>query len=268
MICEIAGASYAYPGADRQALKGIEFGVEAGEQVAIVGPNGAGKSTLLKLLTGLIRPDSGTVRVLQRSPASWNRREMARSLAVVSQTAEIVEGFSVRDLVRLGRNPYVRPWAPLRARDERVVDRCLAAVDLEGLADRDASTLSGGELQRARLARALAQEPLVLLLDEPTAHLDLGHESRFMELLQQFVDENNFTVIYIMHHLSTAARYADRMVLMSDGEILAEGPSRKVLIPELLGRAFGWPVDVVDLGQLGLHAVPARSRSGEDLSGP
>jgi iron complex transport system ATP-binding protein len=266
MICEVSGAFYAYPGANRQALKAIEFAVEAGEQVAIVGPNGAGKSTLLKLLTGLIRPDSGRVRMLDRSPSSWKRRDMARSLAVVSQTAEIVEGISVRDLVRLGRNPYVRPWAPLGARDERVVGRCLAAVDLEGLVDRDASTLSGGELQRARLARALAQEPRVLLLDEPTAHLDLGHESRFMELLQQFVTEESLTVIYIMHHLSTAARYVDRMVLMSDGEILAEGPAREVLVPELLERAFGWPVDVVDLGPLGLHAVPARSRGGEGSS--
>ena len=268
MICEIQGASYGYPGGERPALRAIDLAVEAGEQVAIVGPNGAGKSTLLKLLTGLIRPDSGTVQVLGRSPSSWKRREMARHLAVVSQSAEIVEGIAVRDLVRLGRNPYVSPWAALGAEDERVVDRCLAAVELEGLSDRDAGTLSGGELQRARLARALAQDPLLLLLDEPTAHLDLGHESRFMELLQQFVDEQDLTVVCITHHLSVAARYADRMVLMSDGEILVQGPGRQVLVPALLERAFDWPVEVVDLGELGLQAVPGGPRRGEGRPSP
>lgn len=268
MICEIEAASYRYPGAERPALQAIDLIVKAGEQVAIVGPNGAGKSTLLKLLTGLLRPDSGRVQVFGRSPASWKRRDLARRLAVVSQSAEIVEGIAVRDLVRLGRNPYVPPWAALGAEDERVVGRCLAAVELDGLADRDASTLSGGELQRARLARALAQEPLLLLLDEPTAHLDLGHESRFMELLQQYVVEQNLTVIYITHHLSIAARYADRMMLLSDGAILAQGPGRQVLVPALLERVFDWPVEVVDLGDLGLHAVPGGPRPAEGSESP
>lgn len=257
MICEIEGVSYAYPGAERDALRTIDLAVGAGEHVAIVGPNGAGKSTVVKLLTGIIRPDSGRVRVLGRSPESWKRRDMARNVGVVSQTPEVIDGITVRDLVRMGRHPYASPWAPLSSADEAVVDRCIGAVDLTVMAEREAGTLSGGELQRARLARALAQEPRLLLLDEPTAHLDLGHEARFMELITQYVSASHLTVIHITHNLSDAGRHADRLVLMSEGSILAEGAAGEVLSPPLLNRAFGWPVEVVDLGALGLRAVPA-----------
>jgi len=142
-----------------------------------------------------------------------------------------------------------------------VVNSCLEAVDLTELADRDAAALSGGELQRARLARALAQEPRLLLLDEPTAHLDLGHEARFMELVTQYTADRALTVVAVTHHLNVAARYADQMVLVSEGQILRQGTAGEVLHPDLLESAFGWPVDVVDLGDLGRQAIPGRFKA-------
>ena len=158
----------------------------------------------------------------------------------------------------MGRHPYLSPWSPLSARDRAVVDSCLGEVDLASLADRDVGELSGGELQRARLARALAQEPRLLLLDEPTAHLDLGHEARFMERVGQYTAKQSLTVVAVTHHLNVAARHSDRMVLLSAGRVLEQGPAEAVLSPPLLEAAFEWPIDVVDLGEMGRHAIPRR----------
>jgi len=216
---------------------------------------------LLRILTGVLRASHGTVTILGRRAGDWKRREMARHVAVVSQAGDVRVQVSVRDLVSMGRYPYLSPWSPLGSRDQAVVNSCLEAVDLAELSDRDAGALSGGELQRARLARALAQEPRLLLLDEPTAHLDLGHEARFMELVTQYKAERALTVVAVTHHLNVAARYADRMVLLSDGQILRQGTAGEVLSPELLESAFGWPVDVVDLGDLGRQAIPGRFKA-------
>jgi iron complex transport system ATP-binding protein len=136
-------------------------------------------------------------------------------------------------------------------------------VDLGDLSERDAGELSGGELQRARLARALAQEPRLLLLDEPTAHLDMGHEMRFLELVAEHTKEQSLTVIAVTHHLNTAARFADRMILLSEGRLVADGPARDVLTPRRLESAFGWPVEIRDLGSLGRHAIPKRREPEE-----
>jgi len=210
----------------------------------------------------VLPPDVGTAIVLGRPAQDWKRRDMARQVAVVSQAGGVDVRISVRELVSMGRHPYVSPWSALGPGDHAKVDACLGAVDLVGLADRDVGELSGGELQRARLARALAQEPRLLLLDEPTAHLDLGHESRFMELVRQYTIQQSLTVVAVTHHLNVAAQYADRMVLLSSGRVLKQGPPGDVLSPSLLEAAFEWPVDVVDLGDLGRHAIPGRGAPG------
>jgi iron complex transport system ATP-binding protein len=256
MICHLDGVSYRYRGRPENALHEVNLEVEEGTHVALVGPNGAGKSTLLRILTGMLRPHVGTATVLGRPAHAWKRRDMARLAAVVSQSGEVDVRISVRDLVSMGRHPYVSPWSPLAPRDHAVVDSCLLEVDLAALADRDVGELSGGELQRARLARALAQEPRLLLLDEPTAHLDLGHEARFMERVRHYTDTQSLTVVAVTHHLNVAARHADRMVLLSAGRVLEQGPPEAVLSPPLLEAAFEWPVDIVDLGELGLQAIP------------
>lgn len=258
MICRVENVSFRYPGAARDALRGVSLEVERGTHVALVGPNGAGKSTLLRTITGVLPSRQGEVVVHGRSIEDWKRRELAREMAVVAQAGEVRSDIKVRDLVGLGRNPYVNAWAPLSASDREIVHRSLASVDLLALGDRRASELSGGELQRARLARALAQQPSLLLLDEPTAHLDLGHETRFMELVSQATAENSLTVLAVTHHLNTAARYADRIVLLSDGSVVADGPPDEVLIPDLLQQTYDWPVHVTDLGPRGRVVIPAR----------
>ncbi len=258
MICKLDRVSFRYPARPVNAVTEVSLEVAAGTHVALVGPNGAGKSTVLRLLTGVLRPSDGRVTVLGRRSCDWKRREMARQVAVVSQGVEGVAGISVRDLVSMGRYPYVNPWSPLGSEDRALVDAWLAAVDLVDLADRDAAELSGGELQRARLARALVQEPQLLLLDEPTAHLDLGHEARFMETVNQIIHEQSVTVIAVTHHLNVAARYADRMILLSGGRVLADGAPSHVLAPEWLEAAFGWPIEVLDLGPVGRMAMAGR----------
>jgi iron complex transport system ATP-binding protein len=272
MICQVEGASFSYPGSSGNALSEVSLTVPTGAHVALVGPNGAGKSTLLKLLTGILRPQQGVVTILGRSSTDWPRRELARELAVVSQAGDLNVPVSVRDLVAMGRHPYLNPWAPLSSADRDVVEECLEAVDLSDLAGRRASDLSGGELQRARLARALAQEPRLLLLDEPTAHLDLGHEARFMDLLSHRKTSKGLTVVAVTHHLNTAALYADEMVLMAAGRVVKKGRGNEVLVPHLLETAFGWPVEVADLGNSGRQAVPwvapRRSPAGGGGSGP
>ena len=265
MICGLDHVTYRYRGRGVDALSDVSLDVNEGTHVALVGPNGAGKSTVLRLLTGVLHPTRGVASVLGRRAQDWRRRDMARQVAVVSQGADAAVALTVRDLVSMGRYPHVGWWGPLRAEDHHAVQACLESVDLVELADRDVRSLSGGELQRARLARALVQEPRLLLLDEPTAHLDLGHEARFMELVRQYTTAQAVTVVAVTHHLNVAARFADRMVLLADGRVIKSGHPEEVLTPPLLERAFDWPIEVVDLGGLGRHAIASRaSSSGAD----
>jgi iron complex transport system ATP-binding protein len=266
VICSLEAVSFRYRGREENALTDIDLAVNEGAHVALVGPNGAGKSTILRILTGMLAPDTGLATVMGRRAQDWKRKSMARRVAVVSQGGEPGIPMSVRELVSMGRYPYVGSWSALRPADLTAVDACLESVDLAQLASCDVRELSGGELQRARLARALVQEPRLLLLDEPTAHLDLGHEARFMELVRQYTTTQGVTVVAVTHHLNVSARFADRMVLLRSGSVLKQGRPDEVLTPALLESAFDWPVDVVDLGTLGRHTI-ARSQ-GPDGTEP
>jgi len=258
MICGLERVSFRYRGRSANALTDVDLEVEEGTHVALVGPNGAGKSTILRLLTGVLTPDVGRATVFGRKARGWKRRDMARQVAVVSQGGEAEVPISVRELVSMGRHPYVSPWSALGSEDHAAVDACLESVDLAELSACDVRELSGGELQRARLARALVQEPRLLLLDEPTAHLDLGHEARFMELVGQYTATQSVTVVAVTHHLNVSARFADQMVLLASGHVLKQGRPDEVLTPSLLEAAFEWPVEVVDLEELGRHAIAGR----------
>lgn len=259
MICGLQSVTFRYEGRQADALTDVSLEVAQGTHVALVGPNGAGKSTLLRLLTGVLRPTAGVATVLGKRAQDWRRRDLARQVAVVSQGGEADVGLTVRELVTMGRYPYVGPWSSLGPEDRRAVEKCLQSVDLADLAGRDIRQLSGGELQRARLARALVQEPRLLLLDEPTAHLDLGHEARFMALVQQYTATQSVTVVAVTHHLNVSARFADRMVLLAGGRVLKQGRPGEVLTPTLLEQAFHWPIEVVDLGELGRHAIAGKT---------
>lgn len=249
-----------YPGAGAEALRSVTLEIGRGRHTAVLGPNGAGKSTLLRVMLGLLEPTGGEVRFGGRPVSDWNRRALARRVAVVTQARPPDFPLSVDAFVEMGRNPYLRPWEAARPVDRAAVEEALERVGLRSMEGREISTLSDGELQRAKLARSLAQEPSVLLLDEPTAHLDLGHEVGTFELLSDLVRGDGITVVSVTHDLHLASRYADEIVLLAGGRVTARGAAREVLRPGPLERAYGWPVRVVDLGEEGLQVVPRSGR--------
>lgn len=212
--------------------------VAAGEMVCVLGPNGAGKTTLVRVASGLLAPRSGEVRLLGEPLGDRSRSEVARALAVVEQTQEIAGGFTVRDVVAMGRAPHQGSWMRSSVDDERIIDDAIARCDLRGLASRPARALSGGEQKRVAVARALAQEPKVLLLDEPGAFLDVRHQLELYELLASEVKERGLACLVVMHDLNIAAQFADRVVLMKDGRVIAAGSVAEVMTWKTLKETF------------------------------
>ncbi len=231
--------------------------VGAKELVAVAGPNGSGKTTLVRALSGLIQLEKGTVRVQDRVLADWGRAELARVMGVVPQREEIVFPLRVDEAVMLGRYARLGPLAAPGAADRAAVQSALERCDAAWLAARSIDALSGGEWQRVRLARALAQEPAVLVLDEPTASLDVRHEMELLELIRRLVDQG-LAGLVITHELNLAARYADRILLLSEGRVVAEGPPRQVLVESILSRVFEWPVAVTTWCDGSPQVVPLR----------
>ncbi len=238
-------------------LLGVDLTVEPGEWVTVIGPNGAGKSTLLRAVGGLL-PHTGDVRLHGTPVGQVGRRELARLVATVPQTPTVPPGMAVLDYVLLGRTPYIKPLGRESGRDLAAVDEVLTRLDLTGLAARELETLSGGERQRAFLARALAQGATVLLLDEPTSALDIGHQQEVLDLVDELRADRRLTVLATMHDLSIAGEYADRMVLLARGRVVATGPPKDVLTEELLSEHYGARVRVV-AGDHGPLIVPVRA---------
>jgi iron complex transport system ATP-binding protein len=226
-----------------EILSGVSLEVIEGEFLGIIGPNGSGKTTLLSLLSGLKRPRSGAVQLGETPIERFNRREIARLLALVEQQAETTERITARQAVELGRTPYLGALSPWSAEDDAVVDHALAHVDMTHLAKRNWHTLSGGERQRLHIARALAQQPRILLLDEPTNHLDIGHQSQ----------TNGLTVVAALHDLNHAAMFCDRIAVMDKGRLVALGAPRDVLTAERIRSVFGVDVEVEHMGASGCH---------------
>ena len=239
-----------------EILRGIDLTVTAGEWVTVIGPNGAGKSTLLRAVGGLVR-HAGSVTLFDRPIAALSGRERARLVATVPQTPVVPPGMTVLDYALLGRTPYIGPLGRESAADLAAVDEVLARLDLVGFADRRLESLSGGERQRVFLARALAQGATLLLLDEPTTALDIGHQQEVLELVDQLRRDGALTVVASMHDLSIAGEYADRMVLLAGGRVVAAGTPREVLTEELLAEHYRARVRVVD-GAQGPLVVPVR----------
>lgn len=219
-------------------LREVDLRVDPGEIVCVLGPNGAGKTTLVRVASGLLAPWSGEVRVLGAPLAGLSRGEVARSLAVVEQMQELAVGFSVREVVAMGRAPHQGGWMRSREADARVVHHALARCDLEALAARPARALSGGEQKRVAVARALAQEPKVLLLDEPGAFLDVRHQLDLYELLAAEVKDRRMACLIVMHDLNVAAQFADRVVLMKRGSVIAAGTVAEVMTWKTLKETF------------------------------
>lgn len=232
-----------YPGATAPSLEMVSFAVSSGEFVAVAGPNGSGKTTLMRALLGLVPIAAGQVTLDARPLATWSRRAIAETIGALPQREEPAFPLTIAEAVLMGRWSRLGPVTAAGADDRAAIAEALARCDLVGFEQRGIDTLSGGEWQRVRLARALVASPRLLLLDEPTAALDLGHEMELFELLRGLV-RDGLGVLVITHDLNLAARYADRMVLLHQGRAVASGTPTEVLREELLAEVFEWPVEV------------------------
>ncbi|HEX6568005.1 MAG TPA: ABC transporter ATP-binding protein [Acidimicrobiales bacterium] len=231
----------------RRVLDGVDLEVPDGGWLSIVGPNGAGKTTLLRWLAALV-PGAGTLHLDGRAAGGLRRRERARMVAAVPQTPVIPEGMTVVDYVLLGRTPHIRPLGVEGPRDLAAVHDALVQLELVGMADRVVSTLSGGERQRVLIARALAQGAPIVLLDEPTTALDVGHQQQVLELVDALRRERGLSVVSTMHDLTLAGQYADRLVLLDGGRVVVEGLAADVLTEDNLARYYGARVRVIHDG--------------------
>lgn len=243
MILEARGLVVRYPGAPLPALDGVSLTLHRGELVAVVGPNGSGKTTLLRATLGVVNLSAGESWVGDRPVRRWPRSELARKIGVVTQREEQLFPLRVGETVMLGRYSHLGPLGGERDIDRKAVAEAMARCDVGELADRGVDTLSGGEWQRVRVARALAQEPEALVLDEPTAALDVRHEMEVFELIHRLASQG-LGALVVTHHLNLAARYADRMLLLDRGRVAAEGTPGQVLTEPVVARVFGWPVAV------------------------
>jgi iron complex transport system ATP-binding protein len=230
---------------EREVLRDVDLIAHAGEVVALIGPNGAGKSTLLRVLSGLLRPSAGSVTIDGADVTTLDRRAIARHVAVVPQVFETLFPFTVREVVALGRTSRLGPLGTLGTDDARAVSRALEDIGAAELADRRIDRVSGGERQRAVLAMALAQEADVLLLDEPTAHLDPAHQRATLERVASLARERGLAVVAVLHDLNLAAAFASRVVLLADGAVIREGLPSHVITPELIATVFGPGLRVV-----------------------
>jgi iron complex transport system ATP-binding protein len=238
-----------------EVLHGVSLAVERGEVVALIGPNGAGKTTCLRVAAGILRPRSGAVRVDGRDLASMPAREAALKVSGVPQVEASEFGFTVRETAALGRYARLPRFAPEGEADRAAVADALATVGLADLGSRRLTTLSGGERRRASLARCLAQDADVLLLDEPTAHLDLGHEVRLLETLTGLAKRRGKAVVAALHDVNLAAMFADRVVLLVAGRVAAQGTPREVLTAERIASAFAARVVVASHPERGVPVV-------------
>jgi iron complex transport system ATP-binding protein len=243
MILQGKGLVVRYPGAPVAALDGVDLELRDGELVAVVGPNGGGKTTLLRALLGTVPLASGEALVQGRPVAGLPRSELAQVIGALPQREEPAFALRVEEFVLMGRYAHLGPFAPPRAEDHAQVREALTRADAWGLRTRSIDTLSGGEWQRVRVARALAQAPRALVFDEPTAALDVRHAMELLELTRTLVGEGIGAVV-VTHELNLAARFADRILLLAGGKVVAAGRPADVLTDAILRRVFDWPVAV------------------------
>ena len=239
----------------KDVLRGVSFELRPGEVLGLLGRNGVGKTTLLRAAAGVLEPSGGDVRLGGRKLSAYSRRELARAIAVVPQDLHVPFPFRAGEVVLMGRAPH----QPLFGFDgDRDVDRVLAAMERMGvseLADRPIFELSGGERQLVMFARALAQEPELLLLDEPTAFLDLRHRLEVLQVVRELASQGRSALV-VSHDLGLAARACDRLLLLAGGRVAASGPPREVLTPEVLRRVFGIDAELVGAPDGSLLVVP------------
>jgi len=244
----VEGLRHSY--GDAPVLDGLAFSVDQGAFFIIIGPNGSGKTTAMRVISGVVRPDGGKVEILGRSVRGYGRKGLARVVALVPQLATVYFPFTVMETVLMGRSPHLGMLGFEQARDFEIARETMAFTQVDHLSGRKIDQLSGGELQRVMIARAICQEPRVILLDEPTASLDLSHQVRIMDLMERLKEERGVTVVMVSHDVNLAAMYGDRLLLLKQGRAVMLGAPREVLTFELLEQAYGCTL-VVDRSPLG-----------------
>ena len=242
MRFEAKGIRFSYDSVP--VLEEVTFTAVGGEVLGIIGPNGSGKTTLLRCLNRTLSPRVGTVLIDGEDIHDLSRRDIARRMGVVPQEPGTPFPFTVWEFVLMGRYPHARPLSGTGARDLAAVEEALCLTDILALAERPVTELSGGERQRVLLARALAQEPEVFLLDEPTAHLDIGHQLEVLELVRRLTVKRELVTVLSSHDLNLAARFCDRLLLLSHGRVYAAGTPEEVLTPDRLRRVYGVEAEV------------------------
>lgn len=236
-LLEVRGVSLDY--GPRRVLDDVTLSVEPGEAVALIGPNGAGKSSLLRCITGLVRPRAGEVLVSGQSLEKWDRQALARTIAVVPGQTMIAFPMRVEELVALGRVPHEHPWRGLRDADRQMVDVAIERVGIGALRGRDVRELSLGERQLVLLAMAIAQDAQLLLLDEPTVHLDLRHQVEVLGLLGDLASGSGVTVLAVLHDIGLARHFFGRLALLDAGRLVADGAPRDVLSASNVRAVYG-----------------------------
>lgn len=231
---------------DKLVLHGVSFLVKKGEFIGIIGPNGAGKTTLLKTLTHIIRPIEGTVLLESRDIHRMGNLEIAREFAMVGQDLISIFSFTVNEIVLMGRTPHIGIFGHEKKQDLKIVQDILQLTDLEDFKNRPIDELSAGEKQRVLIAKALAQRPKVLLLDEPTTHLDIGYQIEILDLVKLLKKEQLLTVVCVLHDLNLASQYCDRILLLNKGAVAGFAPPQKILTFETIEKVFNAVVLVND----------------------
>jgi ABC-type cobalamin/Fe3+-siderophores transport system ATPase subunit len=258
--------SVRYPLAERDAVHDVSFTASRGVMTAIVGPNGSGKSTLVRALLGRQPLRSGRIAIDGADVGSLSRNEVARRVAVVTQREDLAFPIAVREYLALGRFPHRGAWRGAVREDRLAIDRAVELAGVGGLLERSVDTLSGGEWQRARIARALAQGGEGIVLDEPTTYLDIAHEMEAFELLGRLARQG-MAVLLVSHQLNLVARFAELLVLLHGGSVAASGAPDDVMRGEVLERVYGWPLVVTRDPAVGAPAlVPLRGRTRADAT--
>lgn len=251
-MIDITELTFAYNG--HEVLDGVSLSVQNGELVGLIGPNGAGKTTLLRLTNAALEPDSGSIRIDDTDVHRVTSRAASQQVAVVPQETTLSFDFNVEQVVGMGRNPYKNRFDTTTKEDREIIQRALELTDTKSFADRSFSEISGGEQKRVLLARAIAQSTQNLLIDEPTASLDINHQYAVFTLVSQLVGEDK-AVLAAIHDLDLAGRFCDRLALLAEGRIVASGPPKSVLQPDILSNAYGIDTSVLEHPETGTPIV-------------
>lgn len=258
---DVQGVRFSY--SSSEVLSGVSMEAKEGEVIGILGPNGSGKTTLLKCMNRALSPTAGTVLIEGRDHSRMSKKEIALQVGVVPQNGGVNFPFKVLDIVMMGRTPALKRFEAETAQDLDIVREAMERANIVHLADRPVSGISGGEMQRVIIARALAQRPRIMLLDEPTLHLDVNHQLDILDLIHDLARERKMVVVLVTHDLGLAARYCDRLVLMKDGSVLAAGAVPEALTPANMRDVFSIEAELRFDRRIGAYGVTVmRSSKG------